>query len=462
MDLKSIRLIREKYRDLLMTDAEYDKILFALSSKEESKPITQIQDTEPEADLSYNAEQRQLSEILLDMHGINNAIHEVKDRISEIIDETDGSLSAIRNSVSQQLEQVNDINMLCGNESNYNMIVPIYVSDFEDTSAEFLDAKTLGASLVGSDSINYDIVSVSGNGYSGNEFVYVDDEFAIDIDDRSKLEYIADANDITVYEYSRLCADKKQDISSSYINYDDRPAECTITLSAEEAVCKARITSPDKNLCIKRLETSEDGIRYADRLAEPLYINDLSKIYNHSTYIYGSNTLCFPYAKYVRITLSNNDVTNEEIRMKQKENIVIVNAKRKRIAIAGIELFSSIYTEALLLSKEILENGSIDKISLFATEYVPDHFTQDEYVQYALVINGNEYPIVPANSNKKGTVMIKCSDDEDVDIDQITIIREPIHTVRVKIIITPYNNTETPYVSNVKLFLGNTTVDLYV
>ena len=462
MDLKSIYLIREKYRELLMADAAYNDILFALSSKEETEPIIQIQDTEPEADLSYNTEQRQLSEMLLDMHGINNAIQEVKNRVSEIIDETDESLEAIHNSISQQLEQVNDINMLCGRESNYNMIVPIYVSDFEDTSAELLDAKTLGASLVGSESIDYDIVSVSGNGYSGNGFVYVDGEFAVDIDDRSKLEYISDTNDITIYEYSRLCADKRQNISSSYINYDDRPVECTITLSAAEAVCKAKISSADKNLCITRLETSMDGIRYTDRLAAPLYINDLSKIYNDSTYIYGSNTLCFPYSKFVRITLSNNDVTDEEIRIVQEKEAILVNAKRKRIALAGIELYSSIYTEASLLSKEIMENGSIDKISLFATEYIPDHFPPGEYIQYALVINGNEYSVVPANTGKNGTIMIKCSDDEDVDTDQITIIREPVHTVRVKIVMTPYNNTETPYVSNIKLCLGKTMGDLYV
>lgn len=462
MDLSSIRLIREKYLNLLASDAQYNDIAATLAEKSDSEPITNITDVEPESDLSFNTEQRHLSEILLDMHSINNAVQETKNEIADTINNLDNSLETIRTSIKQQMDQVDDINMLCGQESMYNMIVPVYVSDFGDTSAEMLDAKTIGASLITSDSIDYDIVSVSGNGYSGNSFVYEDGEFVMDYDDRSKVEYIADKNEITIYEYSRLCADKKQNVSSQYINYDNQPVECTVTLSAAEDVCKAKIYSPDKSLCITKLETSDDGIRYVSRLKTPLYINDVSKIYDDSFYIYGSNTLCFPYSKFVRITFSNTEATNDEIRIIKDAAPVKINAKRKKISIAGIELYSSTYTEAVLVSQDIVEDGNIDKVSLFASEYIPDHFPEDTYIQYFLVLNGQEYEIVPANTGNTRIKLIKYAEDEVTANDDITLLTEAVHTAQVKIVITPFNNKETPYVSNIKLCIGKNTGDIYV
>ena len=462
MDINSIRLIREKYLDFLATDAEYNNIMTSLSEKPESDPITNITDTEPESDLSFNTEQRHLSEILLDLHSINNAIKETKDNVVDIINSLDNSLAAIHSSIKQQIDQVNDINMLCGQESIYNMIVPIYVSDFGDTSAEMLDTKTIGASLINSSNVNYDIINVSGNGYSGNNFVYEDGEFVADFDDRSKIEYIADQNSITIYEYSRLCANKKQYVSSQYINYDNEPVECTVTLSAAKEVCKAKIYSSDESLCITKLETSSDGVRYINRLKEPLYINDVSQIYNNSYYIYGSNILCFPYSKFVRITFSNKEATNEDIRIVKDDTLYILDAKRKKIGISGIELYSSVYEEAVLMSQDIVEDGNIDKISLFVSEYIPDHFPENEYIQYFLILNGQEYKVVPANTGNTGIKLIKYTDDEKTASDTIELLTEAVHTVRIKVIITPFNNKETPYVSNIKLCIGKNTGDIYV
>lgn len=462
MDIKSVRLIREEYLKLLAQSPEHNNILTELSKKPETSPITNIVEVEPESDLSYSAEQRQLSEILLDVHSINNAVSEVKNNIVSMIDSLDQSLSTLRLSINQQIEQVDDLNILCGQNSVYNAIVPIYVSDFGDTDAEMLDAKTIGAGLVKSDQIAYDIVSISGNGYSGNNFVYRDGVFEQEIDDRSDPKYIIDNNDITIYEYSRLYANDKKDISKSYINYDNRPVECTITLSAKEAICKVQILSPDKDLCITRLETSDDGVRYISRLRKPLYINDLSKIYDDSTYIYGSNTLCFPYANFVRITLSNDKVTDDELRIQEEDQTIILNAKRKKISIAGIRLYSSIYTESVLESQEIIEDGNIDKISLFASEYVPDHFPNDTYINYSLVINGIEHHVVPVNSKKSGIKIIKYTEDAIDSRENVEILKETIKTIKVKMVISPYNNTESPYASNIKLCMGKNTGDLYV
>jgi len=462
MDVRAVRLMREEYKNLLAANPEYNKILFALSEKQDEEPITSIHEIEAESDLSYNDEQRQLSEILLDMHNINNAIQEVKDKVSSIIEEVDTSLNTVQAAISKQTEQVEDMTVLCGQNSLYNVVVPVYVSDFGETDAEMLDDKTIGAALLRSTLIPYDIVSVSGNGYSGNAFVYENGGFVSEIDDRSDLNYISDANDITVYEYSRLCADTKQAVASSYINYDDSPVECVVTLSAQEAVCKAHISSPDPSLCVTKLETSDDGIRYTNRLEKPLYINDVSKIYDGYAYIYGCPTLCFPYAKFVRITFSSNESHYEDIRIQEDDVFFKINARRKYVALAGIELYSSAYQEAALLSQEMLKSGNIDKISLFASEYIPDHFPNGTYVEYALILNGKEYPIVPVNTGRDGIKMIRHIDSTEQIKEYMTTIDETIKTVRLKITVTPYNGLETPYISNLKLCMGKNTGDIYV
>ena len=462
MELTAAKLIKEQYRDLLSRDAEYNNVLSKLVQKKEDTPLLEITEIEPEADLHYNTEQRQLSEILLDLHSINNGIIEAKDAIKTLISSFDDSLKKVSASVQKQVEQVNDINMLCGHASVYNAIIPVYVTDFQDTSAELLDDKTLGASLAGQEQVPYDVISINGNGYSGNYFVYENGGFVSDINDCSNIEYLMDENDITSYEYSRLYAKQKSNIVNSLINYDDRPVECIITLSAQEAVCKMRLLSQDQKLAITKLETSQDGIHYETRINEPLYINDLSKIYNDNTYIYGSNTLCFPYSHFIRVTLVNDETTQEELRIIEEDKIQKLDASRKRISISGIELYRSEYSSCELISDNILKEGNVDKVSLFVSEYIPDHFPDMDYIHYFLILNGQEFPIVPVNSNKDGIRIVKYT-EESVSTDQTTeIIHETIKSIQVKITIQPYEESETPYISNMKLCIGKDIGNIYV
>ena len=467
MDIKNIRLIREKYLNLLAPAKEYNTIIQSIVNKDEYEPLACIEELEPESDLSFNKEQRQLSEILLDLHAVNNGIVEAKNKIVDIIDDIDYSLATIRDNIKKQSEQVEDLNLLCGTDSLYNAIIPIYVTDFENTSAELLDSKTIGASVISSTAVPYDIISLSGNGYSGNAFVYQDKQLQEPAEDHSDLQFISDSNDITIYEYSRLYARQKDAVITEIINYDDRPAECVLTLSAKESVCQMRLLSPDSDIIVTRLETSDDGIHFYDRLQEPVAINDLSKIYQDAHYIYGSNMLCFPYSSFIRVTLSNNKSTNDIIAMPLSKDTNTIQRLdtifRKRIAIAGIELYSMQYDTATLVSQEILKEGAVDKVSLFASEYIPDHFSNDvSYIQYSLILNGQEYPIVPANSGREGTRIIKYSEESTSLQEYTELIHETIKTLQVKITIEPHNQKETPYVSNLKICVGKTTGSIYV
>ena len=463
MELESVNTIRKRYRDLLSTDKTYNNILKALTEKDEADPILNIGDINAESDLHYAEEQRQLSEILLDMHSINNGIIEAKNIIQSTVSTLDDSIYAILNSVQKQRDQIEDVNVICGKNSEYSSILPVYTSSFENLDAEIINDRTVGAIATESNSVSYDIVSVAGNGYSGNAFVYTEDGFENLSYDRSNVDYIMDNNDLTIYEYSRLCTRDKKEVISGIVNYDDKEVECVITLMASKAVCKAAIKSLDSNIILRKLETSNDGFTYVTRIDKDLYYNQTDMCYQNQDYIYGNDIVCFPYSYFIRITLASNTPLNDKLAIEESDGTIRrINAYRKKIAIQGIQLFQSEYQDTTIETMNILEDSSVDKVSLFASEYIPDHFPDIDYLQYYLIINGQEYPVVPVNTGRTGISMIKYAEEEYNTNDNTQLIHETIKTIRVKIQIHPYHKTETPYVSNIKVCIGKNTGNIYV
>jgi len=465
MELTSPSNIRQEYLKLLSEDSRYNSVIEALLKKKSNEPIFNYSYLNHEEAPSYEEEQRQLSEIVLDLNSINNGTIEVKNKIAALIENLEAQAKIINDSIQKEEERIIDINMLCGINSEYNMTVPVYASDFgSEDDCEIIDNKTIGAKLTARNVIDYSIVNISGNGHQGNPYVYNNEKFEIDEDDRSKLEYIYDNSDITAYEYSRLNTNDKTEAVDGLINYDNKEVEVVLTLVAEEKVCKASILSENEDLILKNLEVSDDGVTFTSCLKESISINNIEKIYDDVSYIYGSNIICFPYSNYIRMTLSSNTIENDSIAIKSDETIKkYPNTKRKKIAINNIALYSSEYTSTSLTSIDILEAGSVDRIGLFLSEYVPDHFTEDTYIKYWLIVNGTEYEIVPVNSPKNGIKIIKFSEKENaISQDYVKTISETIKTASIKITIDTYKDKETPYISNIKLCLRKDTESIYV
>ena len=463
MELKAINTIRERYRSLLSGDDRYNEILIKLVEKPETEPILSVKETEAEGDLHYHEEQRQMSEILLDMYAVNNGMQETKNRIQNTISLLDTGLDNILSSVHKQKEQSKDINMICGKESEFSSVIPVPVSVFRENSAEVLNDKTFGAAAYNIKNIPYDIVSITGNGYSGNAFVYNDGTFENEVDDRSVVQYIFDSNETTVYEYSRLSTKDKTEAIGGVINYDDKEVECIITLALRSKANKAMIRSGDKGLIVRKIEISQDGFTYTTCSDTDLYINKTEASYLDHDYVYGSSVLCFPYASYVRFTLASNTICNDSIAIENEIGaIVSVNAYRKKIELREISLYSADYQQSIVLADNILEDSTVDKVALFASEYLPDHFPDNEYISYYIIVNGKEYPVVPINSGKNGTIVIRYAEGEERSDDTTELIHETIKTIGLKVIVEPFNGKETPYVSNIKLCIGKNTGNIYV
>jgi hypothetical protein len=219
----------------------------------------------------------------------------------------------------------------------------------------------------------------------------------------------------------------------------------------------------DPGLIVRKIETSQDGYTFVVHSKNDLYVNKTREIYYNPDYVYSGGILCFPYAPYVRLTLASNTVCDDMLAIENEDGTIKkINAYRKKISIQGIQLYTASYAEVSVQTGNILNDGTVDRISLFASEYIPDHFTDTEYITYYLIVTGQEYKVVPINTGRTGISIIRYSEEEISLSDNTQLIHETIKTVGLKLIIKPYNKKETPYVSNLKLCIGKNTGNIYV
>ena len=172
MELTAINNIRAQYLSLLSGDARYNDTLIKLTERPVNQPILSVTDLNAEDDLNYAAEQRQLSEMLLDMHAVNNGAVELKNTIQEIVTALDNSLDTILASAQKQKAQAEDLNVICGKDSKYSAILPVFTSDFGNTSAEIINDKTLGAAVTNADTVSLaakDIILNPRNPFTNNK-----------------------------------------------------------------------------------------------------------------------------------------------------------------------------------------------------------------------------------------------------------------------------------------------------
>ena len=460
MDLKSPKKYKEEYLKLLTEDGSFNNIVEELVDKKEEEPISIFKYLNPEATPNYYDEQRQMSEILLDINAVNSGINELKTKIQDIFTEFDECAKLLNDSLNTEISRIKDVSILCGTNSPYNTVWPVNAENMDETvsTVEIFNNDVFCAHQSEMEKTKYQIVSVIGNGYDGNSFVYKDGAFENETDNYDNLEYILDDNDLTAFEYSRLCTDDKTEIVDGIINYDNKDVEVTITLMAENPASQISILSETEDLLIERIEYGNDGINFSKIEREHIYINDKNKGYEKADYIYGTGIICFPASRYIRLTLSSNAKTTDRIAYQQDEIVIFKPfTRRKKIRINNIKLFSGNYSDGVFISEDLIDDGNVGAVSLFMNQYIPDHFTKDDYIQCSLIVNGKEYNIDPANipgKNKINIIRYSDKNNSPSTSDNTELIMETIKSLIVKIKIKAFNRSETPYVSNIKLCLG--------
>ena len=219
----------------------------------------------------------------------------------------------------------------------------------------------------------------------------------------------------------------------------------------------------DSNVILEDVSYSDDGIIYKSSWSKPTEINNINKSYIDPNYIYGTGVISFPPSQYIKIQLSSNGATDDKLaflfsdtsnNQKPIEKIIeLPNAKRHVIRISDITAHIGVFSPGFLETGELITNP-VQSIAVFANEYIPEYFTDDkEYIKYFLTVNGVEHQIVPINSQKYGTKIIRVSNYSITD-DHIIHINETIKSASLKIVINTMNNNVTPFLSNLKICFG--------
>ena len=169
------------------------------------------------------------------------------------------------------------------------------------------------------------------------------------------------------------------------------------------------------------------------------------------------------YEQYFKRYDEQNTLFSETID-EAKSIVQLDGAVRHVIRINDITAFSNTHeTSSYIKTPELITNP-VDCIAVFANEYVPPTFPSQVitsgkpyYFNYYFEINGKEYEVVPVNCHRQGTKIIRYSDHSIAD-NYTKHISEPIKSAVLVITLTTYDNSYSPYLSNLKVCLGKVVV----
>ncbi len=464
MEYIGLKSIREAYLEQLKDDGKTDKVI-ANNQKELTDPIYDGCEVHAESEPNIDKINEALSDITIDILALNKEIAAAGNNYNDLMTEINSRLDAVNEQLTAEEYRIKDMNIVCG---NYDEFVSVKTLNYKYFKGSFgYDSNyVFFANPGGQSNQDLSIVSVEGNGYEGNQYVYKDGYPLKDTIDTSIRDNMIDSHISTAYEYSRLTANTSLSDYPEDVNFDREEALCTITLFCKNEFGTLRISSDIDSLVVQDILYSPDlGNTYTSAWNKPLAINDLTAIYNDSNYIYDSGIICFPSTNYLKVALKSGGVTEDAISFTKMDTtdaenpvekiIDLPDVKRHIIRINDLNIISASYATGTKLESVELIGEPTESIAIFVNEYVPQHFVSGiDYLQYILTINGVEHKVVPINSNKEGVKVIRHVDGMSSFDNYAEYIQESIKSAKLSIIINTPDSSTTPYISNVKICYG--------
>lgn len=466
MDYIRLKDIKDAYIDKLISQDKIDKAM-RIYNKENNVPVFNGFNVHPETEPNKEIINEVIEDISIDILGLNKEISAIGNQYNDLMNEVAHRLKVIEELLQAEENRIKDMNIICGNYDEFVTVKTLnykYFTGMFGYDSNYVFFAYPNTAKASSEDIL--ILDISGNGYEGNKYVYQDDEFVQDSLDTSNRNYLIDEHISTYYEYSRLTSNTELNKYPQDVNFDNIEAQCTITCVSQKAFGTMKISSDFDNIIIQDiLYSTDDGNTYISCLDNPININNLFGIYNDGNYIYGSGIICFPSTNYLKIVLSSTKASEtDKIAFTSLDTIDATNpietiilldeVKRHVIRINDLSILSGTYRTGTKMQSEELISEPIESIAIFASEYVPSHFPDNqEYIQYVLTVNGIDYNIVPINSNKEGIKVIRSSKLVSLDT-YAEHINESIKSASLSIIINTPDSYTTPYVSNVKICYG--------
>lgn len=398
-------------------------------------------------------------DIVKDIENLNTGMIDYANRFKALQDNTKKRLEVINRMLSVTRDIQQDINILCNKYSSFASVININPENSK-SNLEWSDG-VLSLKPISTTKASLNITSVDGNGYEGNKYVYVNDSFIDEMINTKSYENMIDGAINTSFEYSRITSNDKD--TPVIFNKDSIEAECSIELSSDVEINKINVNSDRKDLILKEILLSDDGIMFKKHKDYDLKINDRDERYENPEYVFSSGLIAIPPSKFVKLIFRSSSITNETIAYIKAitnneteeviEKIVISNkSKRHLIKINDISAYRNKYSKGSLISDE-LADSPVTCIALLSNEYIQEGYTTDNNVSYFLIINGIEHKVVPLNSHRNGTKIIRVSAN-NYNVDNIKYLTEDIKSIKLKVVLDTPTSSMTPYISNVKILIG--------
>ena len=460
MEYLGLKTMKEEYVNMLLSkDTEKANRIFNSST---DTPVTEPLEIHPEEEIQKEIIENQFTDIIVDMQSLNYEVLEATKNYTSLMTDIVTRLNAVDTALEAERNRIQDMNIICGNYNEFTTVKQIKTSDVYGTVGLLGDyiftAHTDNASVG-----KFGVTFVEGNGFAGNKFVYNNKEYAINNMNTSNEQNIYDGDPLTIYEYSRLTSiGNKTETTPAEINFDKEEARCSINIRCEDTISMLHLDM-DSHVILEDVLYSDDGIIYKSAWTTPKEINNINQSYIDPNYIYGTGVISFPPSQFIKLQLASNGATDDKLaflftdasnaQQPIERTIELPNAKRHVIRISDITAHVGTFSQGYLQTKELITNP-VQSIAVFANEYIPEYFPDNKtYIQYILTVNGIDYDIVPINSEKTGTKVIRVSNYSIID-DYVVHINETIKSASLKVVINTMDSNVTPYVSNVKICFG--------
>lgn len=415
-------------------------------------------DIHPQSEIESSEINNIFSDISKDLTYINDDINNTTANLGELLKSTKTKFSQIKQILNSEKERLEDINILCNKYTDFSNIIQVNDKNCEHT----LDFKSNCFSLQPNDikPIRPEIIDISGNGYEGNDYVYKNNKFLKDSNPTSNRSFITDNTINSFYEYSRITAEKQEVEIFPLVNFDSIYAKCIITLKSDHLFNILELKSEQKDLIVESIYISNDGFNYRKAGSNNIKINDREERFKNDQYIYGTGLLTFDDCKFLKLTLKSNSNTDDSIAFKKKvayknteETVELKTGKRSVIKINDIKVSYNKFKTIGSLQKNITITEPTTSIALFANEYAKDSLDLRSNIKYTLTINGSDYDIIPINSNSNGKKIIRTT-SSSILVEYVHYLNETIKNASLNISIKTPNINTTPYVSDVKILIG--------
>lgn len=421
-----------------------------------------------------------IDDIKADLEAINSTIKDTGNAVNDLLNNTVNRFNEIKKAIMAEKERYQDVQMLCNKFTDFDNIKSLEDIKFHGNYSEIDGAYC--AYQKKTNRVEIKIIDVFGNGYEGNEYVYNNYQYQKNIYDTSIRGNITDNKISTYYEYSRLSVQDINKTLPSAFNRDSQYAKCTISFEASDIINFVNIETEDTGIYITNVQTSLDGIKYRTMpLKDKIAINNKLESYKQYGYVYGTGLLELPLCKYFKITFETDrnkgDVIayDEMIEYSTIQNTgvgmfnydaffdpefdvmskivpaatVVDTAKRSVIKLNNITAHKKIYEGSSKMQSEELINGDVYSISLFANVYCPSNMCS---VTFTLIVNGEEYEVVPINSEQNGTKVLRFSGGRNNTI-YTEQVNEKIKSAHLLVVFDNPSDAS-PIINNLKILLG--------